>query len=88
VVIAREKPQDMTPGGIVIPDRAQEKKPEGLVIAVGPGRHDDSGMLVPMTVKKGDRVLFGKYSGAEIDLDETTSLIVMREEDIFAILTE
>ena len=72
-------------GGIIIPDTAKEKPQEGEVIAVGPGRKSDKGEVIAPEVKKGDRVLFGKYSGSEVTVGEET-LLIMRETDILAIL--
>jgi chaperonin GroES len=72
-------------GGIIIPDTAKEKPQEGEVIAVGPGRLSDKGERIGPEVKKGDRVLFGKYSGTEVTVGDD-SLLIMRESDIFAIL--
>ena len=72
-------------GGIIIPDTAKEKPQEGKIVAVGAGKRDESGKLVPMEVKKGDRVLYGKYSGTEIKVDDKNYLI-MREDDILGIL--
>ena len=72
-------------GGIIIPDTAKEKPQEGDVIAVGPGKRDDSGKLIPMDVKAGDKILYGKYSGTEIKLDDEEYLI-MHQDDILGIL--
>ena len=79
--VEREK---KTKGGILIPDTAKEKPQEGKVIAVGPGKVNEKGKRIPLDVKKGDRVLFGKYSGNEIKIDGVEHLI-MREDDILAI---
>ncbi len=72
-------------GGIIIPDTAKEKPQEGEVIAVGPGRLNDKGDRVPLEVKKGDKILFGKYSGTEVTV-AGDSLLIMRESDILAVL--
>ena len=72
-------------GGIIIPDTAKEKPQEGEVIAVGPGKRDDEGKLIPMDVKAGDKILYGKYSGTEIKLEDVEYLI-MHQEDILGIL--
>lgn len=72
-------------GGIIIPDTAKEKPQEGQVIAVGPGRTSDEGKLVPMAVKSGDKILYGKYSGSEVSV-EGADYLIMRESDILAIL--
>ena len=73
--------------GIIIPDTAKEKPMEGEIFAVGKGKHDDNGKLIPMEVKKGDRVLYGKYSGNEIKIDEQEYLI-MHQDDILGIIAE
>ena len=86
VVIQRVKEEEKTKGGIIIPDTAKEKPMEGKVIAVGPGARGDDGKLVPMDVKKGDRVLFGKWSGTEIKLDGE-ELLIMKESDIMGVLS-
>ena len=86
-VVVRRVEEDMkTAGGIIIPDTAKEKPMQGEVIAVGPGARDESGKLVPLDVKKGDKVLFGKYSGSEVNVDGEEHLII-REEDILGILS-
>ena len=85
VVIRRTEEERKSPGGIVIPDNAQEKPIQGEVIAVGHGKPLDNGQIRPMDVKVGDRVLFGKYSGSEVKI-EGQDLLVMREEDIMAVL--
>ena len=72
-------------GGIIIPDTAKEKPQEGEVIAAGPGKRDDSGKLIPMDVKAGDRILYGKYSGTEIKLEDE-ELLIMHQDDILGIL--
>jgi len=85
VVVRRIEADEKTKGGIIIPDTAKEKPSEGEIIAVGPGGRDESGKLIPMDVKAGDRVLFGKWSGTEIKLDGVEYLI-MKESDIMGIL--
>lgn len=84
VIVKRIEEEEKTKGGIIIPDTAKEKPQEGRVIAVGAGKRED-GKLVPMDVKEGDKILFGKYSGAEIKLNGEEHLI-MREEDILGII--
>ena len=85
VIVKRvEEREERTTGGIIIPDTAKEKPQQGLVVAVGPGRREDGKVLAP-DVKKGDRVLFGKYTGNEIKLDGEEHLI-LREEDILGVL--
>jgi len=85
VVVQRVDAEEKTKGGIIIPDTAKEKPQEGKVIAVGPGGRDEAGKLVPLDVKAGDRVLFGKWSGTEIKLDGEDYLI-MKESDIMGIV--
>jgi chaperonin GroES len=85
VVIRRTEEERKSPGGIVIPDNAQEKPIQGEVIAVGNGKPLDNGQTRPMDVKVGDKVLFGKYSGSEVKIDGQ-EVLVMREEDIMAVL--
>ena len=85
VVVKRVEEEGKTKGGIIIPDTAKEKPMEGEIVAVGPGARDESGKLVPLDVKKGDRILFGKWSGTEIKLDGT-ELLIMKESDIMGIL--
>lgn len=77
--------EEITASGIYVPETAKERPQEGLVVAVGPGRKDDDGKLVPMDVKKGDRVLYAKYGGTEVKLEEKKYLI-LKETDILAIL--
>ena len=85
LIVRRLDEDDKTAGGIIIPDTAKEKPQQGDVIAVGPGRRDDNGNLIAMEVQKGARVLFGKYSGSEVDLDGEEHLIIS-EDDVLAIL--
>jgi chaperonin GroES len=85
VVVRRIEEEEKTAGGIIIPDTAKEKPMQGEVIAVGPGLRDESGKLVPLGVKVGDRVLFGKWSGAEVKIDDE-ELAIMKESDIFGIM--
>ena len=85
ILVMRIKEEDKTKGGIIIPDTAKEKPQEGKVIAVGKGKLNDDGNVIPLDVKVNDRILFGKYSGAEINIDGEEHLI-MREEDILGIL--
>ena len=84
VVVLRTDEEEKTAGGIIIPDTAKEKPQEGKVIAVGAGKLNESGERIPLTVKKGDRVLFTKYGGNEIQIDGVEHLI-MREDDIIAV---
>jgi len=85
VLVRRLDAKETVRGGIIIPDSAKEKPLEGEVIAVGPGRHDDNGKLIPMSVKAGQKVLVGKYSGTEIKIDEVEHVVV-REEEILGIV--
>ena len=85
VVVRRINAKDKTKGGIIIPDTAKEKPQEGEVIAVGPGGRDESGKLIPVDVKPGSRVLFGKWSGTEVKLDGE-ELLIMKESDIMGVL--
>jgi len=85
VVVKRLEEEESTQGGIIIPDSAKEKPQRAEVLAVGPGKKNDDGTVVPTDVKKGDKVLFGKYSGNEITVDGEECLI-MREDEILAVI--
>ena len=85
VVVRRVREDQKTPGGIIIPDTAQEKPQEGEIIAVGPGGRDEAGKLIPLDVKSGDRVLFGKWGGTEVKLDGE-ELLIMKESDIMGVI--
>ena len=85
VVVRRLEAEEKTAGGIIIPDTAKEKPQEGEVIAVGPGARDESGKLIPLDVKAGDRILFGKWSGTEVKIDGE-DLLIMKESDILGVL--
>ena len=85
VVIQRVDEEEKSKGGIIIPDTAKEKPMEGKVIAVGPGARGEDGKIQPLDVKKGDRVLFGKWSGTEVKLDGQ-ELIIMKESDIMGVI--
>jgi chaperonin GroES len=86
-VLVKAIEQDQkTAGGIIIPDTAKEKPMEGKVIAVGPGSRDETGKLVPLDVKKGDRVLFGKWSGTEVKINGD-DLMIMKESDIMGVIS-
>src|SRR5689334_17481330 len=87
VVVKRIDAEEKTKGGIVIPDTAKEKPSQGEVVAVGPGGRDETGKLTPIDVKVGDRVLFGKWSGTEVKIDDDEYLI-MKESDIMGVLVE
>ena len=85
VLVKRIEGDEKTKGGLIIPDTAKEKPAEAEIVAVGEGARKDSGELIPMSVKKGDRVLFGKWSGTEVTLDGQ-ELIIMKESDILGII--
>ena len=85
VVVRRLDGEEKTKGGIIIPDTAKEKPQEGEVVAVGAGARDDAGKLVALDVKKGDRVLFGKWSGTEVKIDGQ-DLLIMKESDIMGVV--
>jgi chaperonin GroES len=86
VLVKRVEEEEKTKGGMIIPDTAKEKPQEGEVISVGPGARDDSGKLVPLDVKTGDRILFGKWSGTEVKLDGQ-DLLIMKESDILGVVS-
>ena len=85
VVVRRIAAEEKTKGGIIIPDTAKEKPQEGEVIAVGPGGRDENGKLIPIDLKAGNRVLFGKWSGTEVKLDGE-ELLIMKESDIMGVI--
>ena len=85
VLVKSAEEKEVKRGGIIIPDTAKEKPQEGIIVAVGPGKRDDKGQVIPMNLKAGDRVLYGKYSGSEVKLDEVEYMI-MHEEDIYGVL--
>ncbi len=85
VVVKRLDAEEKTAGGIIIPDTVKEKPQQGQVVAIGPGGRDETGKLVPMDVKVGDKVLFGKWSGTEVKLDGD-ELLIMKESDIMGVL--
>ena len=87
VVVRRIEAEEKSVGGIIIPDTAKEKPSQGEVIAVGPGGRDESGKLIPIDLKEGDRVLFGKWSGTEVKIDGQ-ELLIMKESDIMGIIDE
>jgi chaperonin GroES len=87
VVVRRIEAEEKSAGGIIIPDTAKEKPSQGEVIAVGPGGRDESGKLIPIDVREGDRVLFGKWSGTEVKIDGQ-ELLIMKESDIMGIIDE
>ncbi|NMA96816.1 MAG: co-chaperone GroES [Phyllobacteriaceae bacterium] len=85
VVVRRVDSEEKTKGGIIIPDTAKEKPSEGVIVSVGPGARDESGKVVALDVKAGDRVLFGKWSGTEVKIDGE-DLIIMKESDIMGVV--
>jgi len=85
VLVRRIEEDSKTPGGIIIPDTAQEKPQQGEVVAVGPGARGEDGKIQPLDVKKGDRILFGKWSGSEVKIDGE-ELLIMKESDILGVL--
>jgi chaperonin GroES len=85
VVVRRLTADEKTKGGIIIPDTAQEKPQEGEVIAVGPGARDEAGKLQPLDLKKGDKILFGKWSGTEVKIDGE-ELLIMKESDVMGVI--
>jgi chaperonin GroES len=87
VVVRRIEAEEKSVGGIIIPDTAKEKPSQGEVIAVGPGGRDETGKLIPIDVKEGNRVLFGKWSGTEVKIDGE-ELLIMKESDIMGIIDE
>jgi chaperonin GroES len=87
VAVRRIEAEEKTKGGIIIPDTAKEKPQEGEVIAAGPGARDESGKIVPLDVKAGDRILFGKWSGTEVRIDGE-DLLIMKESDIMGVVEQ
>ena len=85
VIVKRLDREATSKGGIIIPDNAKEKPQEGKVVAVGPGRRDDNGKIVPVDVRKGDRILFGKYTGSDVEIDGEEHLI-LQENDILGVI--
>ena len=85
VLVRRIEADEKTSGGIIIPDTAKEKPMQGEIVAVGPGARDEQGKLVPLEVKQGDRVLFGKWSGTEVKIDGE-DLLIMKESDIMGVI--
>jgi chaperonin GroES len=87
VVVRRVDSEEKSAGGIIIPDTAKEKPSEGVIVSVGPGARDESGKVVALDVKEGDRVLFGKWSGTEVKLNGQ-DLLIMKESDIMGVITQ
>jgi chaperonin GroES len=85
ILVKRVEAEETVRGGIIIPDSAKEKPQEGIVVEVGPGKVDDDGNRISLEVKKGDRILMGKYSGTEVKIDGDEH-IIMREDDVLAVL--
>src|SRR4030042_4488340 len=88
VIIEPLEEEEVTASGIILPETAKEKPQKGTILAVGPGKRDDQGNLVPMEVKKGDLVLFAKYAGTEVKLDSDRKVLVLRESDILAVIAK
>ncbi len=86
LIVEPAQQEEMTASGIVLPETAKEKPQQGIVVAAGPGKKDDQGKLIAMEVKVGDKVLYAKYGGTEIKLDDGSKVLVMRESDILAIV--
>jgi len=87
VLVRRVEAEEKTLGGIIIPDTAKEKPSQGEILAVGPGGRDESGKLIPIDIKVGDRVLFGKWSGTEVKIDGQ-ELLIMKESDVMGVIEE
>jgi chaperonin GroES len=87
IVVRRIAAEEKTAGGIIIPDTVKEKPSQGEVIAVGPGGRDEAGKLIPIDIRVGDRVLFGKWSGTEVVIDGE-DLLIMKESDVFGVVEE
>ena len=87
IIVQRLEEQEQKVGGIIIPDTAKEKPQQGKVVAVGPGGRDESGKLIPIDLRAGDRVLFGKWSGTEVKIDGV-ELLIMKESDVMGVLVE
>lgn len=85
IVVKAAEPEEVTKGGIILPDTAKEKPMQGEIVAVGTGKVAEDGKVTPLTLKKGDKVLYGKYSGTEITI-EGTEYLIMRESDVYAII--
>lgn len=85
VIVRSAAPEEVTKGGIILPDTAKEKPQQGEIVAVGPGKVAEDGKTVAMQVKVGDKILYGKYSGTEVNID-SEDLLIMRESDIFAVI--
>jgi len=86
VIVEPVEKEEMTAGGIILPETAKEKPQQGTIVAVGPGRRDEEGKRIPMDVKVGDRVLFAKYAGTEVKLDGDEKIMVLKESDILAVV--
>ena len=87
VVVKRIEAEDKTTGGIIIPDTAKEKPSQGEIVAVGPGGRDEAGRVIPIDLEVGDRVLFGKWSGTEVKIDNA-ELLIMKESDIMGVVID
>jgi len=85
IIVKAQEAEEKTASGIILPDTAKEKPQMGVIVAVGPGKTNDAGNLIKMSLKKGDKILYGKYSGSEVNIDGD-ELLIMRESDILATL--
>jgi chaperonin GroES len=85
ILVKRVEEEEKTKGGIIIPDTAKEKPGEGKVVSVGNGKMGDDGKRIPLEIKKGDRILFGKYSGSDVKI-ESTEYLIMREDDVLCVI--
>jgi chaperonin GroES len=83
ILVKRHKPEEKTSGGIIIPDNSKEKPARGEILEIGPGRKNDKGEVIPMSLKKGQSVIFGKWSGSEVDGED---IVVMKESDVIAVI--
>ena len=86
VIVEPVEKEEMAAGGIILPESAKEKPQQGTILAVGPGRRDEEGKRIPMDVEVGDRVLFAKYGGTEVKLEEDEKVLVLKESDILAVV--
>ena len=86
LIVEPAEREEKTASGIILPETAKEKPQEGIVLAVGPGRKDDDGKLIPMELKEGDRVLYAKYAGTEVKLPDDRKVLVLKESDVLAIV--
>ncbi len=83
ILVKRHKPEEKTSGGIIIPDNSKEKPARGEILEIGPGRKNDKGEVIPMSLKKGQNIIFGKWSGSEVDGED---VVIMKESDVIAVI--